>query len=67
MPNMIQQIFLKSFVEKTARKNIKYWRNRTIFKVGHLENPMQRPLQNSRFGSTIKIHKNMPNMIQQIF
>jgi len=39
---MIQQIFLKSFVEKTARKNTKYWRNRTILKVGHPGNPMQR-------------------------
>ena len=36
MRKTILQDYLSSSVQKTARKNTKYWRNETISKIGHL-------------------------------
>ena len=35
MSKCILQIFYSCFVQKTARKNTKYSRSETIFKIGH--------------------------------
>ena len=51
-------------VEKGAGKNTKYWRNESIFIIGHLAKAIAhgkaiQPLQNGQFGSKIKNAKNM--------
>ena len=54
MSKSILQIIYSCFAQKTARKNTKYSRNETIFKMGH------------HFGSKIKIPKNMSKSILKI-
>ena len=49
----ILQVIYSCSLQKTARKNTKYWRNETILKMGH----HAKPLQNRPFGSKIKIKK----------
>ena len=49
-------------MQKTARKETKYSRNETIFKIGHHAKAMENPY----FGSKIKIPKNMSNSILQV-
>ena len=44
--------------KKVASKNIQYLKNKTILKIG-------KPLQNGRFGSKIKILKNMQKSFLQ--
>ena len=60
--------FYKSFrvvlCKKTARKNTKYSRTKTILKFGHYAK--LEPMQNLHFGSNIKIPKNMSKSILQI-
>ena len=57
-------------VEKGAGKNTKYWRNESIFIIGHLAKAIAhgkaiQPLQNGQFGSRIKNAKNMRKTILQ--
>ena len=49
----ILQIILTSSVQKTARKNTKYWRNEVNLKTCHHAKSMQNP----HFGSKTKIPK----------
>ena len=36
MQKTVVQDYYSCSVQKTARKNTKYWRNETILKIGHL-------------------------------
>ena len=74
MPKTCEKSFYKNIkvvvCKKPLRKNIKYSRNETSLKMGHLTKAiaiMQRlqPLQNGQFGSKIKNAKNMGKNILQ--
>ena len=65
MSKSILEVIQSCCVQKTARKNTKYWRNETILKIGHHMQSLQ-PLQNRHFGSKIKIPKNMSKSILKV-
>ena len=64
MSKSILQIIYSCSVQKTARKNTKYWRNESILKIGHHAKAIAHA--NPHFGSKIKIPKNMSKSILQI-
>ena len=75
MPKTCEKPFYKNIrvvlcsVEKTARKNTRYSRNKVILKIGHLAQAIAhekpKPLQNGQFGSKIKYVKNKRKTILQ--
>ena len=69
MRKTIVQDYKSCSVQKTARKNTKYSRNKTILKIAHLAKAIAhaslQPLQNGQFGSKIKNAKNMRKTIVQ--
>ena len=52
-------------MQKAARKNTKYWRNETSFKIGHFAKAIAhvKALQNGQFGSQVKHAENMVKTI----
>ena len=69
MSKTILQEHWSCCVQKTARKNIKYSRNETILKIGHLTKAIAHAkaiaFANGQFGSKIKNPKNMFKTILQ--
>ena len=59
----ILQVISSCFVQKTAWKNTKYSRNKTISKMGHYAKAIA--FAKSSIGSKIKIPKNMSKSILQ--
>ena len=69
MQKTILQDYKSCSVQKPARKNTRYSRNETIFKIGHLAKTIAHAkaiaFPNGQFGSKIKNAKNMRKTILQ--
>ena len=67
MSKSILQIMYSCSLQKTAPKNTKYSRNKSIFRIRHhAKAKCKMPMQNPHFGRKIKIQKNMSKSILQM-
>jgi len=51
-------------VQKTARKNIKYWRNETILKIGHLAKAYAKAIAFAKWSIWVKNLKRAKNHLK---
>ena len=66
MSKSILQIISSCFVQKTAPKNTKYWRNERILKIGHHACKGYSPCKILTLAQKLKFQKNMSKSILQI-